>query len=99
MLLVSGYFAANVLALTVGGLVLPGYSIPAFMVGEWGLFLLWGVEVWEGEVVFGNFRPKDGILRHLEAGVARHELCADHFLWVTPVTRKEGRSQVGLRTR
>ena len=42
MMLVSGFFAANALALTVGGLVLPGYAIPAFMVGEWGLFLFWG---------------------------------------------------------
>jgi len=42
MMLVSGYFAAHVLALTVGGLVLPGYAIPAYMVGEWGLFLFWG---------------------------------------------------------
>ena len=42
MMLVSGYFAAHVLALTVEGLVLPGYAIPAFMVGELGLFLFWG---------------------------------------------------------
>jgi len=42
MMLVSGYFAAHVLALTVGGLVLPGYAIPAYMVGELGLFLFWG---------------------------------------------------------
>ena len=39
---VSGYFAANVIALTLGGLVLPGYAIPAYMVGELGLFLFWG---------------------------------------------------------
>jgi len=31
-----------VLALTVGGLVLPGYAIPAFMVGDLGLFLFRG---------------------------------------------------------
>jgi len=42
MMLVSGYFAAHVLALTVGGLVLPGYAIPAFIVCELGLFLFWG---------------------------------------------------------
>jgi len=42
MMLVSGYFAAHVLALTVGGLVLPVYSIPAYMVSELGLFLFWG---------------------------------------------------------
>jgi len=41
-MLVSGFFAVHVLALTVGGLVLPGYAIPAYMVGEWGLFLFWG---------------------------------------------------------
>jgi len=42
MMLVSGYFAAHVLALTVGGLVLPSYAIPAYMVSELGLFLFWG---------------------------------------------------------
>jgi len=54
MMLVSGYFAAHVLALTVGGLVLPGYAIPAYMVGEWGLFLFWGWKYGRARWAFGT---------------------------------------------
>ena len=79
MMLVSGFFAAHVLALTVGGLVLPGYAIPAYMVSELQAVSVLGVEVWEGEVV--SFFEQVGLLRRREAGVARHELCADADLW------------------
>jgi len=43
-----------VLALTVGGLVLPGYAIPAYMVGEWGLFLFWGWKYGRARWAFGT---------------------------------------------
>jgi len=71
MMLVSGYFAANVLALTVGVLVLPGYVIPAFMVGEWGLFLFWGWKYGRARWLFGSsnrvgffdvFRPEWAVM-------------------------------------
>jgi len=42
-----------VLALTVGGLVLPGYAIPAYMVGELGLFLFWGWKYGRARWMFG----------------------------------------------
>ena len=91
MMLVSGYFAAHVLALTVGGLVLPGYAIPAYMVSELGLFLFWG---WK----YGRARWLGTSNRLGFLDVLRPEWLVMSFvpIMIFSLYLEEGRSQVGF---